>query len=262
MMREEDRLLAAKIEDKARQCADRGMLTHTAFLDLHQRSVAAGLPLPVRPLFYGGFAEAERTVAVFAPDYIDAPDPAALAAYFDAVPQEDPVRILRVEKDRFSPALTHRDYLGALMALGIRREMTGDILVDAAGCRIAVLASMADFLTENLTAAGRATLTVTIEPPGASRAGLTAAGVPDSFTVSSLRLDSLVKNGFGVSRPAACAAITQGLVFVNDLECLKADRRVGAGDKITFRHRGRIRITACGGRSKKGRVIVEIERFR
>lgn len=261
-MREEDRLAAAKIEDKARQCADRGMLTSTAFLDLHQRSVALSLPLPVRPLFYGGFAEAERTVAVFAPDYVDAPDTAALTAYFDAAPQEDPVRILRVEKDRFSPALTHRDYLGALMALGIRREMTGDILVDETGCRIAVLAPMADFLAEQLTSAGRATLTVTVEPPGASRAGLTAAGVPDSFTVSSLRLDSLVKNGFGVSRPAACAAITQGLVFVNDLECLKADRRVGEGDKITFRHRGRIRITACGARSKKGRVIVEIERFR
>ena len=170
-MQEEMRLLAAKIEDKARQCADRGMLTSTAFLDLHQRSVAAGLHLPVRPLFYGGFTEAERTVAVFAPDYVDAADLAALTAWFDADPTSDPVRILRVEKDRFSPALTHRDYLGALMALGIRREMTGDILVTETGCRIAVLASMAAFLAENLTAAGRATLTVSIEPPGAARAG-------------------------------------------------------------------------------------------
>ncbi|MBR2732263.1 MAG: hypothetical protein IKD72_09820 [Clostridia bacterium] len=261
-MQEETRLLAAKIEDKARQCADRGMLTSTAFLDLHQRSVAAGLRLPVRPLFYGGFTEAERTVAVFAPDYVDAADLAALTAWFDADPTSDPVRILRVEKDRFSSALTHRDYLGALMALGIRREMTGDILVTETGCRIAVLASMAAFLTENLTAAGRATLTVSIEPPGAARAGECAAGVPDSFTVSSLRLDSLVKNGFGVSRPAACEAITHGLVFVNDLECLKTDRRIAEGDKITFRHRGRILVTACGARSRKGRVIVEIERFR
>lgn len=261
-MLEEDRLLAARIEDKAQQCLTRSMLTHTAFLDLHQRSVAAGLRLPVRPLFYGGFAEAERTVAVFLPDYIEAADAAALAAWFDDNPEDDPLRILRVEKDRFSPALTHRDYLGALMALGIRREMTGDILVTEHGCRIAVLASMAPFLAEQLTSAGRATLTVTAEPPGTARAGAAAAGIPDSFTVSSLRLDSLVKNGFGVSRPAACEAITHGLVFVNDQECLKTDRRIGEGDKITFRHRGRILVTACGGRSKKGRVIVEIERFK
>ena len=86
-------------------------------------------------------------------------------------------------------------------------------------------------------------------------------GVPDSFTVSSMRLDSVVKNAFRISRGDAAAAIESGVVYVNDVECTKPDKKIAEGDKIVFRRKGRIIVNDCSSVSKKGRVIVEITRF-
>ncbi len=258
-MNTEDKLLISKIEDKARQCSENSMITNSDFLDMHQKSVAASLRLPypdVRMVFYGGFEDAERTVAVFLPEYIE-----ELQTHFMAVPDDDPLTVIELTKDNFSPALSHRDYLGALMGLGIRREMTGDIIVSENGCRMAVLSKMAPFILDNLGKAGRGTLKGRILPPSEAREGTKAAGIPDSFTVSSMRLDSVVKNAFCVSRGDAADAIEGGVVFVNDIECTKPDRKIVSGDKIVFRRKGRIIVGDCSGISKKGRVIVNIIKF-
>lgn len=263
-MNSDDKILIAKIEDKIRQCSENAMITNSGFLDMHERSVVSSMRVPfsdVRIIFYGGFTDAERTVAVMLPEYIEANDFEELCAYFEEYPENDPLAVIEVEKDKFSPSLSHRDYLGALMGLGIKREITGDIIVTDSGCRIAVLESMADFIDENLTKAGRGTLKTKVVPPHTVRAGAVASGVPDSFTVSSLRLDSVVKNAFRVSRSDACSAIESGVVYVNDIECLKADRRISQGDKIVFRRKGRIIIEDCSSVTKKGRVIVNIKKF-
>lgn len=259
-MTADEKILVAKAEDKARLCSDNSMITNTDFLDMHERSVVASVKKPlgdVRMFFYGGFSDSERNIAVFLPDYItEEPQ-----EYFDKYPEDDPISVILIEKDKFSPALGHRDYLGALMGLGIRREMTGDIIVDENGCRMAVLAKIAPFIAENLDKAGRGTLKAKIIPPSQAREGTKAAGIPDSFTVSSMRLDSVVKNAFRVSRGDAAQAIESGVVFVNDIECTKPDKKIAEGDKIVFRRKGRIIVGDCSSVSKKGRVIVEIIRF-
>ncbi len=263
-MTEDYKLLISKIEDKARQCSENSMMTNSDFLDMHQKSAVATAKIPysdVKMIFYGGFEGAERTVAVMLPDYIEAEKTEELFAHFDACPDDDPLTIIEVKKDKFSPALSHRDYLGALMGLGIRREMTGDIIVTESGCKMAVLSKIAPFILENLDKAGRGTLTAKAVSPSSARQGAQAVGVPDSFTVSSMRLDSIVKNAFRLSREAASDAIESGVVFVNDLECTKSDKKISAGDKIVFRRKGRIIVENCGGFSKKGRIIVEIKKF-
>lgn len=262
-MNEEDKLLLAKIRDRSRQCSDNSMVTSSVFLDMRERSVVASSRIEgdTKMLFYGGFEDAERTVAVFLPDYIEASDLPSLLEYFDGCPECDPISIIEIEKDKFSPALSHRDYLGALMGLGIKREMTGDIIVNDGGCKMAVLEKIAPFIIENLGKAGRGTLKARIIPSSQARNGEKSVGTPDSFTVSSMRLDSIVKNAFRVSRGDAAAAIESGLVFVNDLECTKPDKKISDGDKIVFRRKGRIIVTDCSSVSKKGRIIVEIMRF-
>ena len=181
--------------------------------------------------------------------------------YFDMYPDDDPLAVIEIEKDKFSPALGHRDYLGALMGLGIKREMTGDIIVTENGCKMAVLAKIAPFIAENLGKAGRGTLKAKIIPPSQAREGAKAVGIPDSFTVSSMRFDSVVKNAFRLSRGDAAQAIESGVVYVNDVECTKPDKKIADGDKIVFRRKGRIIINDCSSVSKKGRIIVEITRF-
>lgn len=263
-MTPEDKILIAKYEDKLRQCAENSMITCTGFLNMHERSVLSSLHLSgsdAKTVFYGIFDDAERTAAVFLPYYIEVSSVEALSDYFRDNPDENPLALIEVEKDRFSPALSHRDYLGALMALGIKRDVTGDISVSENGCRIAVLSHMADFICENLEKAGRGSLKAKIISPSEILQNEKPLGVADSFTVSSLRLDSVVKNAFSVSRNDACKAIESGLVYVNDCECLKSDKKIADGDKIVFRRKGRIIIGDCSAISKKGRIIVNIRKF-
>ncbi len=263
-MTADDKLLLAKIIDKARLCSENSMITSSDFLDMHERSVVAGAKIPlgdIKMFFYGGFDDTERTVAVFMPEYTGVNTDDELRNYFNEYPDDDPLAVIETEKDRFSPTLGHRDYLGALMGLGIRREMTGDIIVGETGCKIAVLAKIAPFIAENLGKAGRGTLKARILSPSQTREGTKAAGTPDSFTVSSMRLDSVIKNAFHLSRGDASQAIESGVVFVNDLECTKPDKKISAGDKLVFRRRGRIIIGDCSNISKRGRIIVEITRF-
>lgn len=263
-MTQEDKLLLARIEDKARQCSENSMITNSSFLDMHERSVVSGIRLQypdVKMIFYGIFDGAERSVAVFLPEYIEAENEEQLCGYFAENTDDNPLAAIELKKDKFSPALSHRDYLGALMGLGIRREMTGDIIVDESGCKMAVLSKIAPFIVENMDKAGRGTLKAEIIPVSQVGESEKAAGVPDSFTVSSMRLDSIIKNAFRVSRSDAASAVESGIVFVNDIECTKPDKKISAGDKIVFRRKGRIIINDCSSVSKRGRVIVEITRF-
>lgn len=263
-MTPEDRILIAKYEDKVRQCSENSMITCTAFLDMRERSVISSHLSPqseAKTVFYGVFEDAERTAALLLPYYIDANDYPSVCRYFADNPDDNPLAVLEVEKDRFSKPLNHRDYLGALMALGIKREVTGDIIVGENGCKIVVLSHMADFVAENLCKAGRGTLKVKIVSPSEAATSQKPSGVEDSFTVSSMRLDSIVKNAFNVSRSDACKAIESGVVFVNDAECIKADKKINSGDKIVFRRKGRIIVEDCSCVSKKGRIIVIVKRF-
>lgn len=262
-MTPEDKFLIARYEDKANQCSENSMITCTPFLDMREHSVIASHLVSkneAKTVFYGVFEDAERTAAVMLPYYVEADDFESLCNYFRENPDDNPLAVIEVEKDRFSPPLSHRDYLGALMSLGIRREVTGDIVITENGCRIAVLAHMAEYIAENLCKAGRGTLKTKILSPCECVLAEKPTVVEDSFTVSSLRLDSVVKNAFRVSRNDAVSAIESGLVFVNDSECLKADKKISEGDKIVFRRKGRIIVSDCSSVSKKGRIIVNIHK--
>lgn len=263
-MTPEDKILIARYEDKANQCSENSMITCTPFLDMRERSVIASHLVSksdAKTVFYGIFEDAERTAAVMLPYYVEADDFESLCSYFKDNPDDNPLAVIEVEKDRFSPPLSHRDYLGALMSLGIRREITGDIVVNENGCRIAVLSHMAQYVAENLCKAGRGSLKTKILSPCDCLLAEKPTAVEDSFTVSSLRLDSVVKNAFRVSRSDAVTAIESGLVFINDSECLKADKKISEGDKIVFRRKGRIIVRDCSSVSKKGRIIVIINKF-
>lgn len=258
-MTDEEKILLSFLEEKARTCDERQMITRGNFIDMHSRSLAASLRLPegVKRIFWGVFPSAERTVPLFLPAYIDASDENELAEYFAENEDDCPLSVLEITKDKFSKPLSHRDYLGALMGLGINRDVTGDIKVTADGCYIAVLKSMSEYIAQNMGKAGRGSLKIKIISPADVPETGNDAGEEISFTVSSVRLDSVVKNGFGISRESACEAIEHGLVFINDIECFKPDKRVTEGDKITLRHKGRMIISDCSSKSKKGRIIVK-----
>ena len=245
----EDAILLAGIEDKINQCLEYYITTHTAFLDMRQRTLAEGVCRRYPGLkyeFYGGYEEAERTVAVFLPDYV-------------ALLDENPLVLLRIHQDS-RKTLSHRDYLGALTGLGIKREIIGDILVREDGADIVVIKDMAEFLLYHFDKAGRTSLRGEI----ADAADII---VPEgSFeekrdTVASLRLDNLISSGFSLSRGRAMEAISAGLVYVNGLQVEKADRQMKEGDRLVLRGKGKILLKVIGGVTRKDRISIVIKKY-
>jgi RNA-binding protein YlmH len=161
---------------------------------------------------------------------------------------------------RSGRALSHSDYLGALMGLGIKRSVVGDILVREDGADIIVLAEIADYIMQTFASAGRSHLSL-------ERLPIEALIIPAQKTseihdtVASLRLDALLAAAFRIPRGKAADAIRQGLVFVDHLEAAKADMPVEEGAQLVIRHKGKAILKEVGGRSRKDRINVTFLKY-
>lgn len=247
---EEERWLLSRVWDKREQCRLRSIPAATAFLSPQEQAAATRLlnALGQREgyAFWGGYEGAERQRLLFLPDWMNGPDDSTIAA-------------LRAVC-RSGATLTHRDFLGSLMALGLTREKIGDILVESGGCQVLVDPSALDFLVQSWDSAGREKLTVSSLP-------LEELTVPEAAvkevrdTVSSLRLDNVLASAFSLSRGRAAEAVEKGAVQVNYTVCQKPDKPVSAGDVITCRGLGKCVLDTVGGPTKKGRLPVAIRRF-
>ena len=169
------------------------------------------------------------------------------------------VRVVRAsfyEED----ALTHRDLLGSLMALGLTRETLGDILVFPRWADVLATAPAAELLLSDWTDAGRVRLH-TVPLPLAQLTPPQEKTKEIRDTVSSLRLDSVLAVGFSLSRGKAAEAVTSGKVQVNWTDCQKPDRPVAQGDTLTLRGLGKCVLEEVGHQTKKGRVFVTLKRY-
>jgi len=261
----EDELLLAVAEDKIKQCTDRNMPTGTGFLDPHQQSVVrtkfGSGDAVTRIIYYGGYDDAERVMMICLPDYILMPQQAG--GNTDDINRviSEMMCIVRVSHSDRSQAsktgrpLSHSDYLGALMGLGIQRESVGDILVRQDGADIIVPCEISEYIVNELSQAGQSRL-------DAERVDISELILPvREFkeyrdTVASPRLDNIVSSAFGLSRSKAVMAIKSGLVFVDHMEALKPSVLLKEGTEIVVRHKGRAILSEIGGTSKKGRLYI------
>ena len=257
IMERDDQLLLAAIEDKKQQCDERYMPTCSAFLDLRQCSLAEAHYKFTKHFLWGGYPDAERKIMVFLPDYYqgDAADPD-----FRLQPEDEFLEVLRVSIPKGSRPLGHRDYLGSLLALGIDRSVTGDILVQPLGADIVILKSMEEYLLSSYTSAGRSTLTTEIVPIDQLRLSEVKVQIKRD-TVASLRLDNLISSAFNCSRAKAQDAIRAGLVGLNGLQCIKPDAAVEEGDRITLRGSGKAVLKEVGRTTRKDRIAITIENY-
>lgn len=254
----DDQILYAHAADKKMSCNELSMLTYTSFLDLHQRSVIAPLEKEMNAdtytIYYGGYDGAERVIAVFVPSFFETQDPDELMTLVD-----NPITVLRADKDKFSN-LNHRDYLGALMGLGIKRELLGDILADDKGCYIICMKQVAEYICKNLFSAGRGTLDCKEVSFDMLRSREENFEIINAF-ISSPRLDNFVAAAFDVSRSIAVQAIEKGIVFVDGVEVNKIDKYIQEGSKIVFRKKGKVIFDCIDGKSKKGRIHIRIKKY-
>ncbi len=188
---------------------------------------------------------------LFFPDYMEAE--AFLAD------SEAPLCCLRASfYDGDTPS--HKDFLGALMGAGIARETVGDICIGQGFCDFFVTDEIAPYVLQNLISAGRTHLHLSKIP--LSQVEITPAQTKQiRDTVASLRLDSIISSGFRIGRSLACEYIAAGKAAIDGLPCMKPDKLISEGMKISVRGLGKIRVTQTGGLTKKGRISVVIDRY-
>lgn len=258
---DEKEVLISHCLDLKKKASDSFMITCTGFLSVDERSVVSAIQREyasdIDTFYYGGYEDAERTVAVYVPKLFGVTD---IDKYFADNTYDNPLSLIKISKDRFS-TLSHRDYLGALMGLGIKRETVGDIIVGCDDCFVFSLKNMSNFICENFSKAGRGRVDCEI-------ADLTEFAVGNDNTqtvfssVASLRLDSVVSSSFNLSRGASSDVIKRGLVYVNSVQLMKGDALLKEGDKIVLRGKGKVVLEKVIGESKKGRIHINLKKYR
>ena len=241
----ENNELLRRAEDLLARCLRSGVVTHTGFLSPAERYEierwAARTP-DCTAVFDGGRPECERTVCFFLPEWQETES-------FDASGQ---LRAIRITAHFGTPG--HRDYMGALLGMGIGREWLGDIQVAENVAYLFCLPSVQRHLL-SIEKVGRCGVTAEELAPSAVPAPERKVK-QKSFSVQSMRLDAVVGGMFNLSRTEAARQISAGNVSINYQESLKTDFAVKENDIVSLRGAGKGRVTGTGGTSRKGRLFV------
>ena len=253
----DDKILLAQILDKVEMVEKKNKIEYTDFLDLAQIELVQKFINKIKLqnyMIYGGFEQAERKMFVIYPDK------------FNSVVVEknlsNIVQIIRIElPDDLKGKYTHRDYLGAVIKLGIERKKIGDIIVDQNGADIIVDKDIVKFLLDNLgslTRFSKSTISVQdiedLRPVEIKKEEL-------EIIVSSMRLDNVISDLARCSRNKALDIINTERVFIN-FECeTKKTKQVKTGDMITIRGKGRFFVKEIIGQTRSGRTVIKIEKF-
>lgn len=253
----DDKILLAQILDKVEMVEKKNKIEYTDFLDLAQIELVQKFINKIRLenyISYGGFEQAERKMFVIYPDK------------FNSVVVEknlsNIVQIIRIElPDDLKGKYTHRDYLGAVIKVGVERKKIGDIIVDNNGADIIVDKDIVKFLVENLgnlTRFSKSTITVQniedLRPVEIKKEEI-------EIIVSSMRLDNVISELARCSRNKALDIINQERVLVN-FECeTKKTKQIKPGDMVTIRGKGRFFVKEIVGQTRSGRAVVKVEKF-
>ena len=222
----------------------------TDFLDPYSCEIAETVAANYEGIsvnFFGGYIGAERQCACFVHE-----DFMGKASYSMEV-------IQATWNDKFY-RLSHRDVLGALMGLGIKREQIGDLLITMGSVKIICTNKMADFILNNLTQIGSANVSCELSSLD-SIAPREERCKEITSTVASLRIDSIAAAGFGSSRSKMATNIDTDKLKLNWQSVKSAAQAVKEGDIISIRGRGRLEVAEIRGKTKKGRTVVLLKRY-
>lgn len=246
MRGEEDAVqLQHRLDELAARASRTGRPCYTGFLSPAEAewAFASSRRQRVNVTFEGGYEDAERRMACF----WDAEEPYAF-----------PFQTLEVTWPHQS-APGHRDMLGSLMGLGLKRALIGDIVILQDRGYVFADEQMAEHISQTLTSAGRIRLQIKLldEPPALEP----PKGTEMHDTVASLRLDAVVASGFHLSRTDAAELIAAGHVKLRHLPTERPDARVQEGDAVSVRGYGRLTVEQVGNPTKKGRLPVTLMRY-
>lgn len=255
--KQEDKICLAQILDKIEDVAQKEKLEFTDFLDMYQISLVEGFLKKIKYKnykLYGGYESAERKILIIYPEKYD-----------DKMLEKNYSKMLKViritlpeeEKGKYS----HRNYLGGIVKLGLKREKVGDILVSDDGADIVVVDNFATILKEQLPSLTRFENSK-IEIDEIQNLREKEIKIEEiKIIVPSLRLDNFVSDLARTSRSKAVEIIKQERVFINGQNETKTSKQVKQNDIITIRGKGRFIVKEFTGNTRSGRTVVLIEKY-
>ncbi len=245
----EQHLVLRRAIDKLEKVVDNHSIEYTDFLDPYQRKLCYSFINRFREVSFfeeGGLESSERKSIVIYPSYLDKSD------------IEIPIRALRIDGSFKFKELSHRDYLGALMNLGIKREKIGDILIHKTYGNIIILKELTDYIKYNLKMINKEPVTVT-EADILKLVEVEEEYIEKNITISSFRLDVLISAICNLSREKSSSLIKSGYVKVNWQTIDISSKEIYEDDLISIRGFGRIRIANNMGKTKKDRNKVTVK---
>jgi RNA-binding protein YlmH len=236
------------LTDLANTAYNRGICTYSDFLGLNELNLFYSNIKEfsfIKYAFCGGYSEAERRVICFYED--------------SSFPNIDyPISALKISpvNEKFSDRLTHRDYLGAVLNLGIDRSKIGDIVCEEAFAYLFCRRELKDFLSSELLRVKHTSVSVTEANEESISVQLTKKEVFGS--VSSVRLDTLLSIAFHSSRSGLSGLIRGGKVFVNGRLITSQSFVPKEGDIISVRGMGRFQYLGADGKTKKSKDKIKL----
>lgn len=253
----DDKLLVSKMLDQIDLCSKRNKMQNTDFLDERQKNIlqkALNRMKIENYIVFGGFEEAGRNVYIFYPEKWNIE---IAKQNYDEV-----MKIIEVIlPNELHGKYTHKDYLGGLMKLGLKREKIGDIIVWNEGAHIIVLNEIVQFLEQNLTTLTRFQKAQIKVKPIKYLHSCNIQKEKIEIIVSSMRLDNIISELIKTSRAKAEEIISEQRVLVNYEIVEKVSKSINIGDKITIRGKGKFEIEEQIGNTKKGRTILLVEKY-
>lgn len=242
-----DKLFCSKLDDAVELCLTRQKPYFFSFISERKQAVADDYLKSLyfeNYAFFGGYENSERKV---------------LGLFFDEPCNDDfPVSPI-VFRFRRCDKLSHRDFLGALMSLGIERDSVGDILVEDGRCVVFVKNELKNYITSQIFKIGN--VGVSFDEFKASDLPQGRGEEEESYIVSSLRLDNIVAAITGLSREKTKALIMSGYVGVNFVPSQNVSQILKNETTLTIRGRGKYVLNGILGETKKGRIRISVLHF-
>lgn len=266
-MENDNSMLIGHIKDLASRAYQNDYTTHTNFLGLSELaavldeinksggSAANQVYNGVKFTLYGGYEDSERNVLCFLPSYLDAESLKL---------QEDEggsiVSCLKVVpvNAKFADKLTHRDFLGSLMNLGIERDIIGDILVSEDGhvAYLFILKDMEELICKELIRIKHTC--VKCIPVSNKECDIRPSFEEISGSVASERLDAVLALVYRISRSQAQELVSRQLVFIDGRCAFSAGYDLKEGSRVSVRGHGKFKYLGQTGSTRKGRLMIKV----
>lgn len=247
-MNKEELFLINRLKDLANIAYEKNIYTYSDFLNINELSILNQIKETLPPVtlsITGGNNYAERKIAVFSPEEI----------YYQ---ETIPIAVLSIAplNSKFAQPLTHRDFLGAILNLGIKRNKIGDIFVKENHAYIYCKEEISKYIIDNLFKIKRTTVSVQMSQN--ETLNVTPNFKEITGTISNIRLDSLIATAFQTARNSIINYIHEGKVFINGKLTTSNGAAVKAGDIISVRGKGRFVFEGVIKETKKGRNLIKI----